>query len=280
MISMHPPGFSTPEVFDICIDGAQEGDRKHRIRSVRQAVLDHAEEYLSRTHPNRLDQIDVDFCPDELTSGSDLTWVYTNRLVASTRGREVYDKILASATGSICPLCGVKPADTIDHYLPKEHYPIFSVTPQNLVPACRVCNTHKAAKYPRSPNELFIHPYFDEIDDHKWLHAVVIEGGSKGLDFSINEVEAWDETMRLRVAHHMGNLKLVEAYSFEASFIRSDINYRLNILHQDIGAVGVRNYLLEEEVSRRNHHLNSCRAVAYSAWANSLWFCDGGFNFI
>lgn len=42
-----------------------------------------------------------------------------------------------------CPFCGISELSTLDHYLPKELYPEFSVFPKNLVPSCAVCNTRK-----------------------------------------------------------------------------------------------------------------------------------------
>ena len=35
-----------------------------------------------------------------------------------------------------CPFCGISESSTLDHYLPKEQYPEFSVFPKNLVPSC------------------------------------------------------------------------------------------------------------------------------------------------
>jgi len=280
MISIRPPDFTTAEVFDACIDGAHEDARKRRIHAARQTVLNNEIIYLSRAQPNHLDQIEVDFCPPELEDGKDLTWFYTNRFVPRGKGRELYNQILALALGGDCPLCGCRKASTVDHYLPKERYPVFSVTPSNLLPACRDCNTNKSSNSPGSPSELFIHPYFDEINDYRWLHAVVTNEGPSTLEFSINEVEAWDEEMQLRVAYHVKELKLVDEYLYQANRLLRNIISTLNRVHREAGAIGVKSHLLEAERSARENYLNNYRAVVCSAWANSDWFCDGGFSSI
>lgn len=62
-----------------------------------------------------------------------------------------------------CPMCGSPTTGTLDHYLPREQYPEFSVLPCNLVPACGLCNSGakgKTYKGVASP-ERFLHPYFD-----------------------------------------------------------------------------------------------------------------------
>jgi hypothetical protein len=62
-----------------------------------------------------------------------------------------------------CPMCGSPTTGTLDHYLPRDQYPEFSVLPCNLVPACGLCNSGakgKIFKGGASP-ERFLHPYFD-----------------------------------------------------------------------------------------------------------------------
>jgi hypothetical protein len=64
-----------------------------------------------------------------------------------------------------CPMCGSSVTGALDHFLPKEAFPEFSVMAANLVPACTSCNssvkgrTYKGA----SPDEWLIHPYFDTL---------------------------------------------------------------------------------------------------------------------
>jgi hypothetical protein len=66
---------------------------------------------------------------------------------------------------SSCPMCGSPVTGTLDHFLPKEIFPEFSVMAANLVPACGHCNSHaKGSTYKGTiPDERLIHPYFDTI---------------------------------------------------------------------------------------------------------------------
>ncbi|MCP3163199.1 hypothetical protein [Myxococcus qinghaiensis] len=53
----------------------------------------------------------------------------------------------------------------MDHYLPKDEYPEFSIYSLNLVPACAHCNSDEKGTVfvgPLAPAR-FIHPYFDSI---------------------------------------------------------------------------------------------------------------------
>lgn len=64
-----------------------------------------------------------------------------------------------------CPACGEdgKP-NTLDHYLPKDAFPEFSITPANLFPMCDACQLHKGtATIDNFGKRYFIHPYFDDF---------------------------------------------------------------------------------------------------------------------
>lgn len=89
--------------------------------------------------------------------------LYLNRKDGSTQ-----KPILAAIDESklqFCPACGEdgKP-NTLDHYLPKDEFPEFSITPANLFPMCDACQLHKGtATMDNSGKRYFIHPYFDDF---------------------------------------------------------------------------------------------------------------------
>ena len=79
-----------------------------------------------------------------------------------------YQKLLSAST--ICPICGIRKSDTIDHYFPKSVYFLYSVTRCNLVPICYQCNKEKLETSPTSSNIHLFHPYFDVLDEEKFLY--------------------------------------------------------------------------------------------------------------
>ncbi|WP_143273863.1 HNH endonuclease [Bradyrhizobium canariense] len=74
-------------------------------------------------------------------------------------------KNLRSQQVASCPMCGSSVTGALDHFLPKETFPEFSVMAANLVPACTSCNSSvKGSTYKgESPEEWLIHPYFDTL---------------------------------------------------------------------------------------------------------------------
>lgn len=83
------------------------------------------------------------------------------------------DALFESAIKSKCPFCQISTHSTLDHYLPKEKYPEFSVLPQNLIPACDECNRHKRSLIVDNGTavRLFIHPYYDVIPNVNFIKA-------------------------------------------------------------------------------------------------------------
>lgn len=93
----------------------------------------------------------------------DMVSLYRDKFVKSA-----YYNMLVSQYFA-CPVCGTRFVETVDHYLPKSIYYTFSVTPINLVPMCFRCNKAKNEVDPFMTSNHIFHPYFDEIDDFKFL---------------------------------------------------------------------------------------------------------------
>lgn len=70
--------------------------------------------------------------------------------------------IIRDSSSDICPMCGMPGnGGTIDHLLPKERYPEFSILSKNLVPAC-LCNiTRGTSTIAPNGRARVLHPYYD-----------------------------------------------------------------------------------------------------------------------
>ena len=89
--------------------------------------------------------------------------------------RKYYDKLLSLAPLNRCPYCGIGQVSTLDHYLPKTKFLIFSVLPYNLVASCKDCNTGKLDSYATTQNKQTLHPYYDDFTSEQWLYARVLQ---------------------------------------------------------------------------------------------------------
>ena len=216
---------------------------------------------------------------DGVVSQSEMEKVYTNRMAKKgAPGREYYDEIKESSAFNICPLCGHRTVEQVDHYLPKSKFPSLVVLPINLVPSCEKCNKIKLNGAPGNAEEQTLHPYFDDVTTHQWLFAEVRETSPASFRFFVRSVAAFNEELNARINYHFETLELNLLYASQTGAFISDIRYRLIDLHIKAGMNEVSSYLREEEETRSRNNINSWQRAMFQALADSDWFCDGGFN--
>jgi len=209
----------------------------------------------------------------------ELVKIYTQRMVPKkAKGRPVYDQIMSIPANGRCPFCGIGTVNTLDHYLPKTHFPVFSVTPHNLVPACTWCQGQKMEYYPITAGGQLLHPYFDDFDQDIWLAAEVVVGSPAAFRYSASPPVNWTPDEKARVASHLRELKLGSLFGSNAGSRLVEIRGRLAKLHDAGGAHAVRAHLQEELDSVEQDHKNSWVAAMYRGAIASDWFCDGGFR--
>lgn len=124
---------------------------------------------------------------------------------------------------NLCPSCGeAGRPNTLDHYLPKEAYPHFCVTPYNLFPMCDICQGKKGVKTGGTVNpRFFLHPYFD-VFVAKQVIELTIDPPYVTPTFNLQP----DTTLTLQqsrlVESHIRELEIVQRYGrfFREQYIR------------------------------------------------------------
>lgn len=264
------------DVFKLCISKIRKPCLRKRLSDGEQEIKNAAIIFKKRVVDSELYLIPMNKTINNV-SAEEMVKVYVNSMVKKGQpGRPFYDKLLSMPKHGKCPLCGHRLVSTIDHHLPKKHYPIYSVIPINLIPACKDCNTIKDASIPSKSEEETIHPYFDNIDSETWLKARLLKNGV--VEFYVDTPSSWEEVLSKRINHHFKILKLARLFSLESANELANINYNLKRLHTLGGATFVKNHLVEQAESRSDFHLNSWETALYTTLANSKEFCNGGFN--
>lgn len=234
------------------------------------------EEYSENTNWYLFDESDD---VDGIIPQPKMEKVYTNRMAKKgAPGREYYDEIKESSEFNVCPLCGHRTVEQVDHYLPKSRFPSLVVLPVNLVPSCEKCNKIKLDDVPSNAEEQTLHPYYDDVTTHQWLFSEVRETSPASFRFFVRSVAEFDEELNARIKYHFKTLELNVLYASQTGAFVSDIRHRLIDLHARGGMNEVRSYLREEEESRTRNYINSWQRAMFQALADSDWFCEGGFN--
>lgn len=126
------------------------------------------------------------------------------------------DALFESAIKSKCPFCQIGTHATLDHYLPKEKYPEFSVLPQNLIPACDECNRHKRSLIVDEGTavRLFIHPYYDIIPNVNFIKArLKVKKNILTIVFETYHNQLLTPQQYAHIDNHFRTLKLADRFN-------------------------------------------------------------------
>lgn len=131
---------------------------------------------------------------------------------------------LRSRELQLCPACGENGTpNTLDHYLPKDSYPEFSITAINLFPMCDICQGHKkTATVDETNQRLFLHPYFDEFLDIQALSLQIGHPYEAPASMTITPHPALEHAQQALVSRHLDHLAVSTRYHryFKSEYLR------------------------------------------------------------
>lgn len=210
---------------------------------------------------------------------SQLTKLYSQYLVPEGKpARYIYEAIKVTANGK-CPLCGgVGHVRTLDHYLPKANFPLYSVLPSNLVPCCRDCNSEKLNAFATERAKQTLHPYFDHdrFFSEKWIHARVIQSSPPVLEFFVLPPQGWDKDDKSRVFAHFEEYDLGRKFAIEAA---ADIPETIQTRRTSMvnSSPGEFSAYLWDKAQTPTWPINNWRRAMFGALAVDAWFCQQQF---
>ncbi len=272
------PTIDIKQIISDCVlnmnDTALKAEIMRTIGQIKSAEL----EYDLKKGTNELYQI---------TRGTEISAIVTKKVLKemysdrfSKKGnaaRKYYDLLIISAPNARCPLCGVRLATTLDHNLPKSKYALLSVSALNLIPCCSDCNKGKQADFPRTSHDETIHPYYDDLENLKWLTCSVITVKPLVIEYYVSVDPGVDTLLRDRIINHFDSFKLNELY--RAHGLEEFSNRRIEFRNLFIkgGPDLLRGHLEEGYLSRLATNLNSWQSAFYEAILNDNDFTNGLF---
>lgn len=192
-------------------------------------------------------------------------------------------ELLSRICAARCPFCGISESSTIDHYLPKEKYPEFSIFPKNLVPCCAVCNTRKLDRILDAGTNvrMFLHPCYDSIPDASFLSVRVrMEFDALIMSYHLTRPSGMALPTFQHLKCHFDELNLADRYRrMGLEHLSGQYPAFRRAYGPAQSASRVAEKLIEgaedfEEVSGANYWM----ARLYRALADNDDFCDGGFE--
>ena len=274
MRAISPPSLLDGKLYS-AIAAAKHEPRRTTLVSIRTKVLGAYKEYRKAApEVDKLPAMVLD--ADQAKALIHAYEVDTEPFIAA-RG-----KLLDRVDASFCPLCDIGEATTLDHYLPKDDYPAFSVFSRNLVPCCSACNTRKKKLVIDQNTNVrtFFHPYFDQIPTQQFLSLRVrIGADTLALTFSVKQVAGMNAAQSSQLQTHFAKLRLAKRFNLRSLSLLRD---RYPAFRRWFDQGGAGRFALEMnqeaadlELARQHNHWN---VVLFRTLAANEAFCGGGFE--
>ncbi|QIK81816.1 hypothetical protein G7069_09540 [Lysobacter sp. HDW10] len=269
------PSAKLKDVFDKCVSSIGNHGRRKRFEAINSYLSQAEKLYDERAEKSELYLFEESSAVGDVT-GDELSKLYSQTFVrVGGPTRDIYE-LLRKAPGNICPLCNQRVVSTLDHYLPKGRHPSFAVTPINLVPACKDCNVDSSQKRPNDAGEQTLHPYFDDVDDQKWLVAEVVPDSPPGILFYVRGIPTWSSVKNSIVSSHFKAYRLSDLYAAHAGSELVNIYIDMDDARLLSKPLEIQSHLVLQAKKRRLVFNNSWQAALFEALSESAWFCEGG----
>jgi len=273
MRNIEKPKFDSIDVLKLCISKIKDVDLKERLTNIEVELKNAVDEFEDKAPNLLLHTIKKHSKVNGNVSKDEMVKVYDQRMVnAESPGRTIYNQLMKSAKYGLCPLCGHRIVNTLDHYLPKTVFPIYSVVPINIVPACSACNRTKFSITATCPDNEFIHPYYDDLESEEWLCAEVIQSKPISIRFYVSKPDKWDQILFNRVKNHLELLELNYLYSTHSAVELISIESLIKEIYRTGGSHAVKDHLNSCYKSKVAVSLNWWQTVFYKALFDSEWY--------
>lgn len=179
------------------------------------------------------------------------------------------DEVLASDGyyNMTCPLCEVNTVQTMDHFIPQKKYPLYSISPKNLIPSCQSCNGHKSEVVLDGNKRKYWNVYLDKMPTEKFLYCKLQEeNGLLKAVFYIRQNDIDDETFR-KLKNTMEGQHILQTYSDGTGSV-------INKLRNDVLRIKRNSPMkqLDDIFSSLNAYFESVKDANSNNWKEVLQF--------
>ncbi|OFW87501.1 MAG: hypothetical protein A3J37_07315 [Alphaproteobacteria bacterium RIFCSPHIGHO2_12_FULL_45_9] len=239
MLRMSVPSVSWDQSVKECKDGIERNTvLLKKLEDGAGELADIAENYRSLGIAGNLFTVPQASIGDPIIAAnlrkSEFINLYEYYLRGKHPGRAVYDSLLNSANGQ-CPFCGgIGRPRNLDHFMPKAHFPQFSILPLNLIPCCWECNMDgKGENFARVAKDQFIHPFLDNTRffNEQWIFATYnlgLAGEPNSMSYYTKFPSYWTQTDKDRAKNHFETFDLAKRYKVFAGPALVEIEAQMN----------------------------------------------------
>ena len=196
---------------------ADDPNRKTRLLSLITKVDPIYSNYDSKLNSNNLPLL-----TSLITSASekvDLLSLYSYKNSKLTAFRRAISTDTSSNYQSTCQYCTVNSVNSLDHFIPKDLFPEFSVHPSNLVPSCTECNSKKLDRWLNNNHHFFLNLYIDLLPNNQYLFVElnVISLNNIDINFKVDNSNNIPVQLYTIITSHYTELELFQRFKDKSS---------------------------------------------------------------
>jgi len=278
------PSDSTLELYKACSSGVGSKEQKDRLANYIERVVNASDIYKLRCEDNQLHILIREYVAKNklhtvpYVSKKEFKLLYEYQTQKDRPGRDIYNRLIVTPQRR-CPFCSVGTVKNLDHFIPKAHFPVFAVTPLNLVPSCRDCNMDKKSDFSTEIREQTLHPYFDNVSDVQWLFAEVVdESLPPVIEYFVDASSIQSSALASKVEAHFSGYDLGNIFMDQAAVRTNEIQLVCKERFDEEGAEGLKFYLEEQKESAEKTYKNSWTVAMFGALSSSKWYCEEAFQ--
>ncbi|WP_312765772.1 hypothetical protein [Epilithonimonas sp.] len=188
---------------------------------------------------------------------------YKSAVVRNLKNK-ILDKQIVTINAT-CQYCTLNSVASLDHFIPKEDFPEYSVNALNLFPCCTECNSKKNKLCFDGEESLFLNLYLDELPNKKYLKADFdFNNDIPMVTFTLCNPEIIEISIFKTISNHYERLNLLERMREKSNEIITEIINSLKTYHKiNSNIESLKNFIEDEENENKE-------AYGYNYWKSVL----------
>ncbi|MEO8240581.1 MAG: HNH endonuclease [Flavobacterium sp.] len=175
-----------------------------------------------------------------------------------------------------CQNCTINEINSLDHIVPKDEFPEFSVNPRNLFPSCSKCNGHKSYVWRENNKSVFLNLYIDNLPEEQYLFCnPTFDGDKITLKFTVENKFDIEQNLFDLIYNHYTRLHLPKRFrknSHDTIYeLSKEINKYTSKISKDELIKTIKEDIIED---KRYYGFNYWKAIIKETLINDEQYLD------
>lgn len=175
-----------------------------------------------------------------------------------------------------CQNCTINEINSLDHIVPKDEFPEFSVNPRNLFPSCSKCNGHKSFIWRENHRSVFLNLYLDNLPEEQYLFCnPTFEEDKITLKFTVENRFNIEQNLFDLIFNHYSRLHLPKRFRKNSHDTIYELNKEINKYKDKISKEELIKTIKEDIIEEKIYYgFNYWKAIIKETLINNKDYLD------